>query len=138
MTGFNSFINQSDDSEQVHEIYYLPAINASPTENDTVLERLQQSNCKAEKLGLDETDIVPNQAIHAKATEILSNPVNSDLRKFIVLRLGAFHTTCIFLSTIGKCFADARLKDWILESRILSMNRLFVTCYFSNWKNEVQ
>ena len=137
-TGFNYLINQSDDSEQVHEIYYLPAINASPTENDTVLELLQQSKCKAEKLGLDETDIVLDQAIYAKATEILSNPVNSDLRKFIVLRLGAFHTTCIFLSTIGKRFADAGLKDWILESRILSMNRLFVICYFSNCENEVQ
>ena len=45
-TGFNYFINQSDDSEQVHELYYLPAINASPTENDTVL---QQSKCKTEK-----------------------------------------------------------------------------------------
>ena len=137
-TGFNYLINQSDDREQVHEIYYLPAINASPTENDTVLELLQQSKCKAEKLGLDETDIVLDQAIYAKATVILSNPVNSDLRKFIVLRLGAFHTTCIFLSTIGQAFANAGLKDWILESRILSMNRLFVICYFSNCENEVQ
>ena len=137
-TGFNYLINQSDDSEQVHEIYYLPTINASPTENDTVLEVLQQSKCKAEKLGLDETDIVLDQAIYAKATEILSNPVNSDLRKFVVLRLEAFHTTCIFLSTIGKAFANAGLKDWILESRILSMNRFFVICYFSNCENEVQ
>ena len=137
-TGFSYLINQSDDSEQVHEIYYLPAINASPTENDTVLELLQQSKCKAEKLGLDETDIVLDKAIYVKATEILSNPVNSNLRKFIVLSLGAFHTTCIFLSTIGKRFTDAGLKDWILESRILSMNCLFVICYFSNCENEVQ
>ena len=137
LTGFNSLINQSDDSEQVHEIYYLPAINASPTENDTVLELLQQSKCKAEKLGLDETDIVLDKAIYVKATEILSNPVNSNLRKFIVLRMGAFHTTCIFLRTIGKRFTDTGLKDWTLETRILSMNRLFVFCYFPNCENEV-
>ena len=93
---------------------------------------------KLKKLGLDETDIVLDQAIEGKTTEILSNPVSSDLRKFIVLRFGAFHTTCIFLSTIGKRFADAGLKDWILESRILSMNCLFVICYFSNCENEVQ
>ena len=85
-------------------------------------------NVKLKKIGLDETDIVLDQAIEGKATEILSNPVSSDLRKFVVLRLGAFPTTCIFLSTIGKHFADAGLKDWILESRILSMNRLFVIC----------
>ena len=87
---------------------------------------------------MDETDIVLDQAIEGKTTEILSNPVSSDLRKFIVLRFGAFHTTCIFLSTIGKRFADAGLKDWILELRILSMNRLFVICYFSNCENEVR
>ena len=137
-TSFNYLTNQSDDSKQVHKIYYLPAINASPTENDTVFELLKQSKCKAEELGLDENDIVLDQAIYAKATEILSNPVNSELRKIIVLSLGAFHTTCIFLSTIGKRFADAGLKDWILESRILSMNCLFVICYFSNCENEVQ
>ena len=93
---------------------------------------------KLKKLGLDETDIVLDQAIEGKTTEILSNPVSSDLRKFIVLRFGAFHTTCIFLSTIGKRFVDAGLKDWILELRILSMNRLFVICYFSNCENEVR
>ena len=129
-TGFNYLINQSDHSKQVHEIYHLPAINASPTENDTVLKLLQQSNCISEKLGLDETDIVLDQAIYSKATEILSNPVNSSLRKFIVLRLGAFHTTYLFFSTIGKCFADAGLKDWILESSISSMSCLFVICFF--------
>ena len=93
---------------------------------------------KLKKLGLHETDIVLDQAIEGKSTEILSNPVSSDLRKFIVLRFGAFHTTCIFLSTIGKRFADAGLKDWILELKILSMNLLFVISYFSNCENEAR
>ena len=45
-TGLNYLINQSDDSEQVHESYYLPAINASPTENDIVLDNSQSVKLK--------------------------------------------------------------------------------------------
>lgn len=66
---FNFLILPLDD-EPVHEISYLPAINESPTKIDTVLELLNQSKEKAEKLGLSETDIVLDQAIYAKACEV--------------------------------------------------------------------
>ena len=45
-TGLNYLINQSDDSEQVHESYYLPAINASPTENDIILNFFNSQSVK--------------------------------------------------------------------------------------------
>ena len=116
-TGFNYLI-QTDTGEVPHSITYLPAINSSPTEMSTVLELLQQSKCKAEHLGLTETDIVLDQAIYAKAFEILLNPTYIDLKRFIVLRMGAFHTSCIFIAVIGKRFADAGLRDWIIEANL--------------------
>lgn len=93
-TGFNSMLCDGV-SDDYHQIGYLPAINQSPTSYETVLELLNQSKLKAEKLGLTETDVVLDMAIYAKAVEIILKPRYIDLKKFIVLRLGAFHTLCI-------------------------------------------
>ena len=43
---------------------------------------LLQSKEKATHLGLTETDIVVDQAIYAKAIEVVLNPDYEDLRKF--------------------------------------------------------
>ena len=58
-------------------------------------------------------------AIYSKAVEILMNPRYIDLNRFIVLRVGAFHTMCIFIAVIGKRFGDAGLRDIVIESNLL-------------------
>ena len=70
---------------------------------------------KAEALNLKEADLV----IYCKAVEIVMRERNTHLRLFINLRMGGFHATCVFLSVIGKRFANGRLKDLIVESRLL-------------------
>lgn len=120
-TGFNYLIQEENPNENIHNIAYLPAINASPTKLDTVLELLQQSKLKAEKLGLQETDVVLDQAIYAKAIEIVMNPNHTDLKSFIVLRMGGFHIICTFIAVIGKRFSDAGLRDWIIESNLIGI-----------------
>eukprot|EP00794_Sanderia_malayensis_P011579 gene11579-12772_t len=77
-TGFNALI--SERSNLWHRVVYLPAINQYPTKLETVQELLVQSKEKAESLGLSETDVVMNQAIYAKALEILLMPRNSELK----------------------------------------------------------
>jgi len=124
-TGFNYLISKTQE-EKVHQIAYLPAINASPTKLDTVLEILIQSKAKAENMGLRETDVVMDQAIYTKAVEVLANPLHKNLKDFIVLRMGAFHTTCIFLAIIGKRFGDAGLRDLIVEADLLGKNLLSI------------
>ena len=118
-TGFNYLLSDDKDGEDYHVIGYLRAIDQSPTLHNTVLELLTQSKLKAEKIGLEETDVVLDMAIYAKAFEILMNPRYIDLKNFIVLRLGAFHTICIFIAVIGKRFADAILRDLVIESNLL-------------------
>ena len=133
-TGFN-YLVCGDDNDHFHNIGYLPAINQSPTSHDTVLELLSQSKLKAEKLGLMETDVVLDMAIYAKALEIILNPRYVDLKKFIVLRLGAFHTMCIFIAVIGKRFGDAGLRDVIVESNVLgesSVDQMFKGKHYNN------
>ena len=111
--GFNYELNLPT-SSSIHTVSYLPAINASPTNMDTVLELLYQSKAKAEYLNLPNADVVVDQAIYAKAVEILNNPNFSSLKDFIILRMGGFHIALNFLSVIGKRFGDAGIRDWII------------------------
>ena len=60
---------------------------------------------------------------------------NESLRDFINLRMGGFHACCIFLSVTGKRFADAGLKDLIIESRIMgeeSVDQIMNGKHFNN------
>ena len=95
---------------------------------NTVLEVLMQSEAKAKAMNLPKTELVLDQAIYAKAVEILNNPSHEDLKKFINLRMGAFHTICIFLAVIVKRFGDAGLRDWIIEADLIG--KLFYSLLF--------
>ena len=98
---------------------YLPMIRGSPTKMETVKDVLVQCKEKATQLGLSETDLVLDHAIYCKAVEIITDDRHTDLRDFINLRMGGFHATCIFLGVIGKRFADAGLKDLIIETGLI-------------------
>ena len=102
-----------------HSIHYLPAINQSPTQFDTVQEILAQAKKKSESLGLVSADLVLDHAIYAKALEVLVNPINQDLHKFINLCMGGFHACCICLAVIAKRFSAAGLKDVIIETNLV-------------------
>ncbi len=133
-TGFN-YLMCDNDSDNYHKIGYLPSINKSPTSHDTVLELLSQSKIKAEKLGLVDTDVVLDMAIYAKAVEVMMNPKYIDLKQFIVLRLGGFHTMCIFIAVIGKRFASAGLRDIVIEANLLgesSVDQMFKGKHYNN------
>lgn len=70
----------------------------------------------ADQLGQIDCSVVFDQAIYAKAQQIIwQNPVEFQR---IVLRLGAFHTACTLLSILGKRFGNAGLADVVVESRV--------------------
>ena len=49
--------------------------------------------------------------------------------------MGGFHACCIFFSVIGKRFADASLKDLIIESRMMgeeSVDQIMNEKHFNN------
>ena len=69
-TGFNIRTrDQVSISEDVVE--YLPTINAPATELSTVLEILKQSECIRKELLLETIVVVMDQALYAKAAEII-------------------------------------------------------------------
>lgn len=71
----------------------------------------------AAKLEQTDTVVVLDQAIYAKAVEVVWKK-REDFSS-IVLRMGSFHITCVFLSIIGKRFGDSGLGDLLLESTLL-------------------
>ena len=97
---------------------FCPVIEASPTELPTVYTVLQRSLDMADQLGQDDVIVVFDQAIYAKALEILWQ--NEQHFNRLVVRMGTFHITCAYLSTIGKRFGDAGLSDVLIESGVMA------------------
>ena len=65
--------------------------------------------------------VVFDEAIYAKAQEILRKAQADTPVKFAnVVRLGDFHTLCSLMGVIGKRFADAGLRDLMVEAQIVS------------------
>ena len=79
---------------------------------------LQRSLQIADQLGQHDVIIVLDQAIYAKALEVLWQ--NKDQFQRLVVRLGSFHTICAFFAAIGKQFGDAGLADVLMESGIVA------------------
>ncbi|KAK3885065.1 hypothetical protein Pcinc_010719 [Petrolisthes cinctipes] len=98
-TGFNITTRDNEDVSQ-NTVAYLPTINAPATEMSTIHEVLIHSQKIMNTLELKSIVVVCDQAIHAKAVEILWK--HKDKFSHIVPRLGAFHTIRTLMVIIGK------------------------------------
>ena len=111
-TGFNIVIRK-DLTVRKDKIGYVPTINAPATEMITVHEILRQSVLICNNLGLSKIVVVFDQAMYAKAVEIMWK--HPDKFKDVILRMGAFHIMYNLISIIGKRFQDSGFKDIIRE-----------------------
>ena len=99
------------------QVGYLPIIDASPVEMSTVATILHHSIAIADRLELKNLVVVFDQAIYAKAQQLLwQDPL---LQHRLVIRLGEFHSCMSFLAVIGKRFGDAGLQDVLIESGLV-------------------
>ena len=128
-TGFNQLLSKVEvPSKSV--IGYLPIIDISPTEMDTILNILKQSVDIADKLKLGTIVLVMDQAIYAQ----LIRWRNPQYMEKLVIRLGVFHTAISFLGCLGKRFRDAGLRDIVIESEIIatgSVNGVFTGKHYN-------
>jgi len=97
---------------------HLPTINAPATEMSTVQEILNTALNFLSALQLNSIAMVLDQAFFAKATEIAWK--HPDRYDHILLMMGNFHTICNFMSSIGKMFSDAGLRDVAVESSVIA------------------
>ena len=103
-------------------IGYLPVIDASPTDLNTVHTILTRSIEIADKLALKEIVLVMDQAIYSKAQEI--RWMNTTFMDRLVLRMGEFHTAMAYLSCLGKRFKDTGFQDVIVEAEVVAAGSL--------------
>ena len=79
-----------------------------------VLEILNQADQMRQELKLNQIIVTMDQALYAKATEILWK--HDERYRHIIIRMGTFHTLMTTLSILGKRFLDAGLRDICIES----------------------
>ena len=114
--GFNALANKEDIPTK-SVVGYCQLIDASPTELSTVYTLLKKSVEMAEQIGLDDTVVVLDQAIYAKALEVVWK--QQEEFQSVVLRMVSFHVACVLMSVIGKRFGESGLRDLLIESRII-------------------
>ncbi|XP_072162941.1 LOW QUALITY PROTEIN: uncharacterized protein [Diadema setosum] len=115
-TGFNQLLSSNILPKAT--IAYLPVIDASPTDFNTVHTVLHRSLEIAHQLELPAIVIVVDQAIYCKAQTIRWQEPTFLQKK--VIRLGAFHTTMAALACIGKRFQEAGLQDILIEAGVVA------------------
>ncbi|XDV11366.1 hypothetical protein PO909_000329 [Leuciscus waleckii] len=103
-------------------LYYLPVVEASPTEMTTVNTILTRSVEIADRLELESIVTVYDQAIYAKAQQIRWKDQN--LMQRFIPRLGEFHTAMSFMAVIGKRFKEAGLQDMLIESNVVAVGSI--------------
>ena len=96
---------------------YLPTIDSPATVINTIFEVLTKARQTKDELKLKHVVVVFDQAIYAKAIEIMWK--HRDLFADIVTRLGAFHKISWLLSVIRKRLLPAGLRDVVIESGVI-------------------
>ena len=67
--------------------------------------------------------------LYIQALEVVIAEGNESLKEFINLRMGGFHTMCVFMAVIGKIYGDTGLRDLLIESSISTeegLNKYYV------------
>ena len=115
-TGFN-IKTRRENLVLRNTVGYLPTIDSPATAMNTIFGVLMKSRQTKDELKLKHVAVVFDQAIYAKAVEIMWK--HRDLFADIVPRLGAFHTISCLLPVVGKRFSPAGLRDVIMESGVI-------------------
>ena len=104
-TAFNIATRSNEQIPALTNVGYCQVIDAPPTELQTVYTLLKNSIR------------IADLAIYAKALEVMWRSHDDFSR--VVVRLGEFHTACMFMAVIGKRFGDAGLNDILIEASLV-------------------
>ena len=93
-------------------------VNRPATELGTIYEILCRACAVRDKLVLTSIVCVFDEAMYAKASDIKWK--EKEKFKHIILFMGGFHTLMMALGVVGKRFADAGLKDTLIQSGVVA------------------
>lgn len=111
MVGWNGFMEKATSEEhyQRSKVFYLPFINAPPSNLDTVYTALLIARQKCDSINQKTCFVTFDQPLYMKAQEIVHN--GKPELKNVIPRLGGFHLLMSFLGAIGTIMAGSGLSE---------------------------
>ena len=95
---------------------HLPIIDAPPSNKRTLYTSMAQCKRLTKSLGQDTSIQTMDQQLYALAQEVKWDC--KDEFKSHVLRMGSFHAIMTYLSSIGRIWGDAGLRDLLVDSGV--------------------
>ena len=117
-TAFNMYVSETSPSLSV--VGYCQMIPAQATDMSTIYTVLDTVDTMMSKYGQTHSVVTFDGALYSKAKEIQWRM--PDRFKYLILRLGGFHTAMVFLAVIGKRFRDSGLDDALIDSGVFAGN----------------
>lgn len=110
--GWNGFMNllTSAHDFDISSIIFLPFINASPSDYNTLYTAMKTSVENARSLNMKTCIVTFDQPLYTKSRNITSAICLSD-EMFIVVRLGSFHTLMSYMGSIGYIMGGSGIKE---------------------------
>ena len=113
--GFNSLVSEREIS--LTRIWYLPLINAPPSDLSTIYTNLLKLVEIANALGQEQVLVADDLAIYSKAEQILWTEPDR-LAGRVTMRLRGMHLTMAFIASIGNLFSDGGLHNMLTVSEV--------------------
>ena len=110
------------DKNATGKIWYLPAINLSPTSTTVVKEPMKRAQQLTVECGKREIDLTYSLAIAKMVMEIQTEEAPTFDNIFITL--GLFHIEMAFFSVIGKYISESGRTHLLMESGIIENRSL--------------
>lgn len=107
--GFMSMICSCRENYEVSKINFLPFINASPSDYNTLYTALVTASQIVLKEGMKTCIITFDQPLYIKACDIVEAKVFD--QTLMIVRLGGFHLLMSFMGCIGEIMGGSGIKD---------------------------
>ena len=118
-TGFNQIV--SEKSSEVTTVGYLPILNASAHDNDTLWTVILRCIKLSEILNQGQTAVLTlDKQLYCKANMLQWSI--ADATRSVLLSLGSFHTALTFMGASGKHMSDSGLAEVWTESGVFDEN----------------
>lgn len=120
--GYNAIVAKSEPKnlETRTKRVHLPIIDAQPNDKRTLYTSMAHCQRLSRYLGQRTSMQTMDQQLYALAQEIKWH--KSDEFDTHVLRLGSFHAMMSYISTLGKIWGDAGLRDLLVDSGVYAAN----------------
>ena len=113
---------ESDTFRKIHQIFYLPQINHSPTSTAIVAENLKSALKFADYFKKESVAVTYDLVIAKIAMQIQTTETPTHDKVFVAL--GAFHIELSFFSALGKYIAESGGPYIFNETKVIEKGSL--------------